>query len=555
MKYQLITFLMLFLVLTSKAQVTVGLIQNDPGNMEGYVLFTPNSSDTTYLIDKCGYRIHDWASTHPPALSVYLMNDGSILRTARSTPSSFSAGGQGGIIERIDWNGSITWSFKLANSVECMHHDIYPMSNGNILAIVWDSKTPAEAKAAGRDTTHIGTTLWSEKIIELQPLGTDSAIIVWQWKLWDHLVQSYDATKPNFGVVSDHPELINLNYFTGSATSTDWHHINAIDYDESLDQIILSGHNFCEFYIIDHSTSTAEAATHSGGTYGKGGDLLYRWGNPQTYGRGTATDKKLFGQHNVHLIPPGFEDAGSILLFNNGLSRTGGNYSSVELISLPKDTTGAFAVPALGSFLPDSSYWKYTDPIPTNFFSSNISGAQRLQNGNTLICTGEKGTFFEIDSLKNTIWKYISPTSQGGAILTQGTTPIANPVFRCTEYPLNHPAFNGRTLLPGAPIELNPVAYSCSMLTGTGDAVSVQQNSMLSIRKYGHQIELYWNGSPTQAKISLLNINGQQVSKRSENALNNDLPTTWELPEFIANGIYILRIETDSNSWNFKVIY
>lgn len=59
--------------------------------------------------------------------------------------------------------------------------------------------------------------------------------------------------------------------------------MNGIDYNPVLDQIALSTHNLNEWYIIDHSTTTAEAATSSGGNSGKGGDLLYRWGNPAAY--------------------------------------------------------------------------------------------------------------------------------------------------------------------------------------------------------------------------------------------------------------------------------
>jgi hypothetical protein len=551
---RIISALALLLPFTLNAQNTLGLMQNNPGNMEGYVLFAPNSSDTTYLIDKCGYRIHEWPSTHPPGLSVYLMDDGSILRTGRAVPSSFSAGGQGGIIERIDWNGNITWSFKISNTVQCQHHDIYPMANGNILAIVWDLKSPAEAKAAGRDTTHIGVSLWSEKIVELQPLGLDSAVIVWQWNLWDHLVQSYDATKPNYGVVSDHPELVNLNYFTGSATSTDWQHCNAIDYDEALDQIILSCHNFGEFWILDHGTSTAEAASHNGGRYGKGGDLLYRWGNPQTYGRGTAANKQLFGQHNVHRVRSGLKDAGSILLFNNGLNRPSGNYSSVELIALPMDSTGAFAVPLTAAYSPDSAYWKYPDAVPTNFYSSNISGAQRLENGNTLICSGQSGLFFEIDSMKNTVWKYICPTSQGGVVLSQGATPIGNPVFRCREYMVNDPAFAGRVLTPGPPVELNPIAYACSMLTGMTGIDSDSKSIRLLNYGNGHYA-FTWTGASDQLQLKLYDVSGREAGMDQVLTINNDQPVEFELPTFLGHGLYILKAMTGTSSWEYKVVH
>jgi hypothetical protein len=70
---------------------------------------------------------------------------------------------------------------------------------------------------------------------------------------------------------------MNLNY-GASATQTDWIHLNSIDYNSVLDQILLSSHAISEVWIIDHSTSTAQAASHTGGNSGKGGDIIYRWG-------------------------------------------------------------------------------------------------------------------------------------------------------------------------------------------------------------------------------------------------------------------------------------
>ena len=57
-------------------------------------------------------------------------------------------------------------------------------------------------------------------------------------------------------------------------------HCNGLDYNSALDQIALSCRGMNEVYIIDHSTTTEEAVGHTGGNAGKGGDILYRWGNP-----------------------------------------------------------------------------------------------------------------------------------------------------------------------------------------------------------------------------------------------------------------------------------
>jgi hypothetical protein len=96
-------------------------------------------------------------------------------------------------------------------------------------------------------------------LIEVDPA---SGTTVWQWHVWDHLIQDADPTKENYGQVADHPELIDLNYGgTGRPGNPDWNHINSIDCHEELDQVLLSVHSFSEIWVIDHSTSTPEGET------------------------------------------------------------------------------------------------------------------------------------------------------------------------------------------------------------------------------------------------------------------------------------------------------
>jgi hypothetical protein len=104
------------------------------------------------------------------------------------------------------------------------------LPNGNLLMVAWQYKSEVEALAAGRDPASLSEgELWPDSVIEIEPTDNNGGNIVWQWHIWDHLIQDDDESKRNYGVVADHTELINLNYTLNSRV--DWTHINALDYN------------------------------------------------------------------------------------------------------------------------------------------------------------------------------------------------------------------------------------------------------------------------------------------------------------------------------------
>ena len=467
MKHCLTIWFFLLVGVTSSglAQQTVGLFENDPQSYNGYTLFCPLSSTITYLVDNCGFEVHRWNSSYRPGIAVYILEDGSLLHTGSTFSATFNGGGKGGLVERLDWGGTTIWEYLYASPTYHQHHDVEYLPNGNVLLLAWELKTSAEAIAKGRNPGLLSATLWPDHIIEVQPVGTDSGNIVWEWHIWDHLVQDYDPGKENYAVVAEHPELININFRANS--STDWNHSNGLDYNEELDQILISARNFSEVWIIDHSTTTTEAASHSGGTYGKGGDLLYRWGNPAAYDRGDSVSQKLFFQHNAEWVPNDYPGEGNITIFNNGLGRPGGAYSSIEEIEPPLNMDGTYQLDSGVAYGPVSTVWTYQADVPTTFYSGNVSGVQRLPNGNTLICEGNQGNFFEVEPDGNMVWRYVSPLVLGLPVM-QGEPVGGNSVFRCTRYGTNYPGFFGHALLPGSPIEVNPLPTSC-VISGIDD--------------------------------------------------------------------------------------
>jgi len=309
-------------------QNTVGLISYKPWkSYDGYNLMFPHNQPNVYLLDNCGEVVHTWTDEGDfrPGNTVYLREDGSLVKAKRPAAVAGNpiwAGGGGGTVEIREWNNDLTWSFTQNDSLRRLHHDIAPMPNGNILMISWELRTREEAIQAGRDTSLLSQDeLWPDYILEINP---DNDEVVWEWHAWDHLIQDYDNTKDNFGVIEDHPERINLNWDTNDGRA-DWMHTNAIDYifdaELGLDHVLISVPQFNEVWVIDHSTTTAEAATSSGGFSGRGGDLLYRWGNPAAYNKGDSTNQTLFYPHDVQWVDNYLDEShphyGKFAAFNN----------------------------------------------------------------------------------------------------------------------------------------------------------------------------------------------------------------------------------------------
>lgn len=376
---------------------------------DGLVLSNPVYSRTASLIDTNGQVVRSWCCASTPAYTVYLMPDSTIWRPDVYPGAVMRGGVYGGLIQRYDWDGNIIKSFVWSDSNHQQHHDIHPMPNGHILLLSWNRKTRTEAQAMGR--VNINGDMWAEEIIEYDPVA-DS--VVWEWHVWDHLIQDVDSTKPNFGVIRDHPELIDINLSTLFMYG-DWIHANIVDYNEQRDEIVFSSHFLNEIYVIDHSTTTEEARGHTGGHHGKGGDIIYRWGNPQNYDRGDSTDQRFFVVHGANWIRPGLVGAGNILVFNNGdRPGTANDYSSVEEITPPLDSNDHYYIHPDSAFGPDSPSWVYSNPGV--FYSGHMSGAYRLPNGNTFITEAVSGRLFEVTYDGQVVWQRMTSAWNGRAI-------------------------------------------------------------------------------------------------------------------------------------------
>ncbi|MCK5137981.1 MAG: aryl-sulfate sulfotransferase [Bacteroidales bacterium] len=437
-------------------QNTVGVLLNKENAVDGYTLFAVHNR--TYLINNEGEIVNQWKSNYSVGQSVYLLENGNLLRSAEiEGPGRFTMPSVGGRVELFDWDSKLIWEYNYSTSTATQHHDIYPMPGGNVLILAIEVINGAEAIQMGRKRlTPPFKQLYNEQILELRPKSSNDADVVWEWNVKDHVIQDFNRAKDNYGIISENPQRLDVNYLGSTSGGANWIHINSVQYNAELDQIALTSKHLSEIYIIDHSTTTAEAATSSGGNYNKGGDFLYRWGNPFAYKQGTVKDQKLFGPHYTHWIGKGLKDAGKIIVFNNGEHRVP-KYSEVFIITPPASAPGKYIYKANTAFAPASPDYIYTAPVNTNFYSPFKSSAQRLPGGHMLVCEGEKGRFFELDENEKIVWEYISPVG-ASKILSQGEDPATDKtiVFRVIKYTADYKAFEGKDLTPGLAIEKPP---------------------------------------------------------------------------------------------------
>ncbi|MCK5440983.1 MAG: aryl-sulfate sulfotransferase [Maribacter sp.] len=461
------------------AYIQRGLAKTSDALTPGYIMFPVPNSASTYLVNRKGEVVHEWKGNYA-VFNQYLMDDGSLYQSAMDPDyPTFGFGGPNGRIQKVTWNSKMLWDFEYAAKDEMVHHDFSILPNGNILALAYEVQPYEDAIANGRKPELIPEPgPWLEKIIEIEPQGTSEGKIQWEWHIADHLIQDFDESKMNFGNPGEHPELLDFNLgdsipppitqdsletliatgkedrnLTINNYGSDIYHFNAIVYNGELGQIAVSSPHLNEVLIIDHSTSIEEAAGHSGGKMGQGGDFIYRWGNPENYRKGDSTNQKLFYQHDVRWIEKGKQGAGNITIHNNEIPMGPDSleYSAIYEIKLPIKEDGSYELLPNGQFGPQKLEWNYVAKDTVSYYAPFVSGGHRMKNGNTFITEGPKGRLFEVSPSGDILWEYYIPF-RGEIRKPNGDPtellPIPFWVFRATFIPADHPALVGRVLKP-----------------------------------------------------------------------------------------------------------
>ena len=549
MRKEMFVIPILVLALTAvSGEQTMGLFLNEADSYKGYTLFSPISSRTTYLINNEGMLVNSWNSEYTPAMMAYLSEGGYLYRliSLDSVNSRLRYNYAG--VEKMDWEGKVLWHYEYGSDDYVCHHDIATLPNGNVLLIACEAKDSIECIQAGRDSRTLnGEPLLVDYLIEIRPVGDSGADVVWEWHLWNHLITEVDSTNDNYGDVEEHPDHIDINYQGYRSGTNDWTHFNSVAYNEEFDQIMVSSFSFGEIWVIDHSTTTSQARGHTGGRYGKGGDILYRWGNPQTYDAGGLKDEKLYQQHDAQWIPQGIPGAGNILVFNNGSPR---GYSSVDEIVPPVDAEGNYHLEG-SRFGPQEPMWSYTAPNPPDLFAPVFSGEQRLPNGNTLICDGPRGDFIEVTPEGNMVWRYVNPVNQYGPA-TQGDSVPNNLVFKVRRYAPDYPGLEDRDLNPKGPIE----KYSDVVEDEPDNRVELKVYPAPSISTANVAYHLSMSG---HVSLNMYNITGQKV----RTLVNEVKPAgyyqiawdgTDDLGHRLSSGVYFIKLEAGKETLKERIV-
>ena len=144
--------------------------------------------------------------------------------------------------------------------------------------------------------------------------------------------------------------------------------------------------------------------------------------------------------HLAHPHHPTCLDNGNILVFDNGMHRPRSSFSRVIEVD-----------PATSEIV-----WEYQGTPAYSFYSQATSSAERLPNGNTLICEGTPGRIFEVTRNKEIVWEYIYPFFAAGRVQTPGAQPdYVNSLFRAHRYGPDYPGLSGRDLYPDRYSNLN----------------------------------------------------------------------------------------------------
>ena len=515
MKNQILKFItILVFVFTSFLSYSqLGIVTHTDEVQDGYVLFKEpgggfTSESDFFLINSCGQLINTWTGDIGFFLHAKLLPNGNLMFFSDET-----------IFEK-NWDNEIVNQVELQSTQIVLDYEVIKLENGNYLSVGRKNTSVTDFGDNGWNF-ELGQPLVTDVVIEID---SSSGEILWEWDIFDHVVQERDSSLGNYGVVADHPELLNLD----AISTVDWTFdesfmINGFDYNPDLEQVMLSVRKMSEVIVIDRTTTTEEAASHSGGLYGKGGDILFRWGNPSNYNAGDEDDRKLYFQHNPKWITQG-PNVGKISMFNNGLDRSfdGSPFSEAPVVDTQVDSDGNYSLDDQNQYASGDPFFcfKPNDPIDY-FYSQYLSGVEHMSNGNAYFTDGESSKLLELNDSGDIVWQFNIPFTG----------------FRTEKYPADYSAFANVDVTPGDYLPYTSIHPNC-VVSNTKD-IDLQQVSVMHFQN--DRIEVS-NQEQLSLSFSLLDSQGRVHF----NASSSELTSIIELDHLSAGFYMLLVLEEDS---------
>lgn len=350
--------------------------------LAGYTLITtmprraasvPNEAPgEVSLMDMQGKVVHTWKTPYPPWYA-RLTPDGTIvvcLRCSKPHPrrpgyDEYHMGGASGLLMELDWDSNTVFE----HFDPYMHHDFRKLPNGNFIYIGWDAVPPELARkvrGGQKGTEHKDGTMFGDFFREIDPLGNT----VWEWHGIEHLDPDIDI----IGAI--HPR-------------EEWTHCNDVDVMPDCNIMSSARHTDCAF-IVDRQS----------------GEVIWRWGNVAYLDKDTGIIEhrdvrdpmNMGGPHDAHIIAEGLQGAGNMLVYDNGMYNFYSRALEVDI------KTGE----PVWQSEPDFGIEGYV--AGRVHFSPFVSGADRLPNGNTLVCSGANGVIFEVTKENEIVWHWVRVT-------------------------------------------------------------------------------------------------------------------------------------------------
>ena len=372
----------------------------------GYTVLSPLQTQAVLVIDMNGNVVKRWEGLNNSAGGPARVLPGGILISASGArpPNQESLE-----LVQQDFDGKVIWQFSHNEQIKTgegstiwsarQHHDWQRESlpagyySPESAPVVEGTSTLILTHTNRMQPKVADVMLEDDRLVEVSWKGE----LLWEWVASDHIDE--------LGFAPDARKAIKAaQSFNKARGSFDWLHINSAHYVGPNRWFDQGDMRFAPNNVIISSREASLLAI-----VGRDGKIVWRLGPDFSESKELRSIRQIIGQHHAHIIPKGLPGAGNLLVFDNGGSSGYGFASPIA-----PDGVGAFArsTSRVVEINPVTLelVWSYTNP---RFFSTNISSAQRLPNGNTLITAGAGGRMFEVTTQGAIVWEYMYPLFSG----------------------------------------------------------------------------------------------------------------------------------------------